>query len=52
MPHGVQPVVTDGKSTQLNRGLQLNMQVDMVVAQVPKTILKAQFVTLHGGPSA
>lgn len=49
MPHGVQHVVTDGKSTQLNRDLQLNMQVDMVVAQVPRTMLKAQCVAFHGG---
>lgn len=52
MSHGVQPVVTDGKSAQLNGDLQLNMQVDMVVARVPRTILKAQCVALHGGPSA
>lgn len=47
MPHGVQPVVTDGKSTQLNRDLQRNLNTDMIAGGGPGMKLKVKYMTVH-----
>lgn len=45
MPLRVQPVVTDGKSTQLNRDLQRDLTVDMAVGCRLRIKLKVKYVT-------
>lgn len=47
MPHRVQPVVIDGKSTQLNRDLQRNLNADMVAVCGLRRTLNVQCVKVN-----